>query len=670
MTRSRGPGLPLDTGHLQRFRGNSDNPEGFCNAHRTHAFWGNRFMSRTALDTPTGTADDSGATVRTEDRAPRAAAPRGPNVAEERLRTIVESAPVGLIATDSSGKVVAINRAGLALLGDRQRADVLQTAYDELVAPASHHAWCEHVKASLAGQTAVLTFDVHMPDESSRTLQARSTELQRNGKATGVVLHAMWEAASGAPANMDADGASTSDAAAEIAELSAERDTLATTIASLQAELEAAQAAVVEVETLVQERDQARADAEQAHHEHSATTTESESVSAQLMAERDSLAATVAGLEQDLETARAKAAEVETLAHERDQVRADASTIEQEAQAIAARLTAERDEAWAEIERVRQDHASAMIEARGTTDQLATARDSMSATVAALERDLEVARANSTEVNTLIHERDQAQATTDQLTRERDNLTARMATLEQDLETARAKAAEVDALVEERDQARAETDRVRRDLSAAKDQAQATTDQLTRERDNLTARMATLEQDLETARAKADELKPVANERDQLRIECDRLSTDMGMLTQATDQLRSKISERKRVEEDLTNQLAARADEANRLEATLRATQETLEARLEEAKDENAQLTSQMRELRSQSDVVAKKWEVSSEALRAVMTIAQQAAGAGGPVEVAQEAAENGPHADATTSSLTEESGQAPTTEDANTWGF
>jgi PAS domain S-box-containing protein len=109
-------------------------------------------------------------------------APKAPSIvspAEQRLKLIIESAPVSLMVVDRSGQVLAANRAALAIFGAEQTTAIVGRPVGSLVAPDNREAFETFVAAVCGGKPGSLEFDVLRPDGSRRKMETHAVAIRR-----------------------------------------------------------------------------------------------------------------------------------------------------------------------------------------------------------------------------------------------------------------------------------------------------------------------------------------------------------------------------------------------------------------------------------------------------------------------------------------------------------
>ena len=194
---------------------------------------------------------------------------------ERRLRALVETVPEAVLLAGADGSVLAVNQAGLALLGAQSARDVVGHELTSFVSADDRPAAVHFLDAVASGESRTLGAAIRTEQGTSRTIELRAVPFQREpGKpaAALMVLHEVSEPAHRAapPSLVGATGAQGLDeelrrlrsdldaerAARRLAEESTER-VLDTSLAEVAAWKE-------RVEVLEHERDRWRRDAESA----------------------------------------------------------------------------------------------------------------------------------------------------------------------------------------------------------------------------------------------------------------------------------------------------------------------------------------------------------------------------------------------------------------------
>lgn len=160
-----------------------------------------------------------------QNRVPRASddvaapGPAAPGATERRLKLIIESAPCGLMVLDPLGRILAANRAALALLGLHGPADAVGKNIGTLVGERAREPFMAFVRDVSAGATQSIDYTVELPDRT-RTLEARAVPLVRTD-GPAVVLATTWDVT-----EQRSVAAASAELRASHAALEAERNTL------------------------------------------------------------------------------------------------------------------------------------------------------------------------------------------------------------------------------------------------------------------------------------------------------------------------------------------------------------------------------------------------------------------------------------------------------------
>jgi PAS domain S-box-containing protein len=152
--------------------------------------------------------------------------PRRPLPSEQRLRAIVETAPVGLVAVAETNRILAGNSAAMHLLGRQRLTDeVLKVPFDECMAPESRDAWEAYREKALEGTSERVAVNLTLPDGVSRRTMVQAAELPQKAGDPRVLLCALWK--------VDEPEGALTDAVAERDRLSARCDELLSELESL-----------------------------------------------------------------------------------------------------------------------------------------------------------------------------------------------------------------------------------------------------------------------------------------------------------------------------------------------------------------------------------------------------------------------------------------------------
>ena len=123
---------------------------------------------------------------------------------DERLRAIIETAPVGLILASPDGDVLAANQAALALLGAERFSDVRDRPLRAFVVSEHHEALTELLGRVCHGETGAVEYDLAQPGDMRRTVEMRGVPLRRETIGPAVVLGAIWDIRARAGTERDA----------------------------------------------------------------------------------------------------------------------------------------------------------------------------------------------------------------------------------------------------------------------------------------------------------------------------------------------------------------------------------------------------------------------------------------------------------------------------------
>lgn len=272
-------------------------------------------LADTARATASSAPDDAptGATRNESPGSPKAYVP-----ADERLRTIIESAPVGLILASSDGNVLAANQAALGLLGAERFSDVRGRPLSGFVVADHRQAITDLLARVCHGETDSLECDLAGPDHARRAVEARGVPLQREATGPAVFLGAIWDTSTRAAAfeqELVRFESALSDANQERIHLAsqwaADRDALHSQLresetlrTELAAQLLAARTAQTTLEEIQHEHESVvarlREEARQRENACAATVAQADELASTYRTERDALAARVDELKDRL----------------------------------------------------------------------------------------------------------------------------------------------------------------------------------------------------------------------------------------------------------------------------------------------------------------------------------------------------------------------------------
>jgi PAS domain S-box-containing protein len=276
---------------------------------------------------------------------------------EQRLKLIIESAPVSLIIIDSQGRTLAGNRASLALFGAARLEDVVAQNFAARVCPKDREAFVAFVTRVCQGQSESLQYEVLGFDDARRRVETQAVPLRRDG-GVAAFLGASWQAAEhGDPSS------AIGEMQSKYEQLRAERDALNDKLASTEAmyeerlrDREAERGLLEERFRDTEERLQtALAEARHGHEEIARQwSTERETLTSQWTAERESLIAKVRVAEEhDAAVTAQLAAEQLARQNAMDQAR-------NEYEASLAAAMAETEEQRTVFEGLRREHEAVL----------------------------------------------------------------------------------------------------------------------------------------------------------------------------------------------------------------------------------------------------------------------------------------------------------------------
>jgi PAS domain S-box-containing protein len=262
---------------------------------------------------------------------PSAPAVQAPSAGEQRLRAVIEAAPVGLIVINGAREVMAANRAALTVLGTAQLNGVRGHAITEFIAAEHHEAVSMFItqvgESDADSAPSSLQVELAAPDGARRWVETRAVSLRRDGAvAILCVLNEIGEP------RQDVDTATNAEAQRAYAELSQQHEQLNADIAREREQHEQAivemrgQTALIEnMQRQVAELDELRGQVAQ--------LDELRAQVAQLDELREQVAqlGEVRGQLAQLENVRAQVAELEercvALARERDEAKLAVETV-------------------------------------------------------------------------------------------------------------------------------------------------------------------------------------------------------------------------------------------------------------------------------------------------------------------------------------------------------
>ena len=109
---------------------------------------------------------------------------------EARLRLIIEALPTGVVLIDQSGKVLAMNAAGVALFGGVGPKEIVGRAFATLLPVEDQPGFQEFLKKAGGGEEASLNFSglVHDDNEAPQIFPLRGLCIQRDDQGQTAVL--------------------------------------------------------------------------------------------------------------------------------------------------------------------------------------------------------------------------------------------------------------------------------------------------------------------------------------------------------------------------------------------------------------------------------------------------------------------------------------------------
>jgi PAS domain S-box-containing protein len=500
-------------------------------------------------------------------------------VREARMRQIVETLPEGVTSIDGTGVILAMNAAGLALVGAVKPRDVIGRPFVTLVVPEQREEVAALIERICGGDRGEVAFDVDTTS-GRRRLELRGVMLERDargGRGVVAVLRSAVPAANGADLErldaelrqarealkatearrnqsedtMRAERQAHSAADAELERLTRELKAAAALRVELESSLEAARNQSRDAISTLEEE---RASWEQARRE---LDSQRASLEAARKAEREQWESQSGSLERRLREAAAAGAraEVETM---REAARVDLERLSETLAEERHRFANEHDRFAAEREDWTQERrtlTAAIDEARAAVGPDPDADRTIAALRSQLEQERDAARAaeaRSADLEQALEaasaERDAHTSALERLTSDRDFLAADRDDLERRLD-------ENQAFAEERTVLEATLEATRIELSQAVEALQ----KIDAERAGVLQELQTTNGDRRTIASERDLLQ---SEVDGLRSEVDRLRTDLDRACTERDEERAAAE--------------ARADAAASLDATSSLLEDTL----------------------------------------------------------------------------------------------
>ncbi len=468
---------------------------------------------------------------------------------EARLRQIVETMPEGLTVISGDGTVLAMNAAGLTLLGATRPREIVGRNFNQLVVPDARSDVRQLLELITAGEAGTTTFDLEGVDGGVRRLELRGVRLERDARGGRGVI-AILRTAGGA----SGAGLSESDAADAL-----ERER------TLESALSQAEARMRELDRELREADQHRF-----------------TLDAALAAERSRWDQERTALEvQSQEALRAAAAHgdiagaLEAARAELDRVRGEQEEERGRWDDAAARTKSDFDQLRSELEQTRSqlghvqsELGRAQAELGHAQAELGRAREEFSHSKSEVDRgksDLELALSRATDE----HARDRGEWES-----ARRTLEDRLSELRVAFDSARHDA-------ESRRQETQSTDAARAELQAALDAARR---ELAEQRDAAERARTEWEEARRHLEGRCAELAAASAGHAELRSELDRVTVE---------------AERRAA--DATTAREERAE----LQSTLEAAQGLLRQTAAEHKEERAKWDAERRDLESRAQRLA-----------------------------------------------------------------
>jgi PAS domain S-box-containing protein len=471
---------------------------------------------------------------------------------EARLRQIVETMPEGLTVISGDGTVLAMNAAGLSLVGATRPREVVGRDFHQLVVPDARSDVRQMLEMITAGEAGATVFDLEGIDGGVRRLELRGVRLERDARGGRGVIAILRLAGAGPGA-----GQSETDAANAL-----ERER------ALESALSQAEARLRELDKELREADQHRF-----------------ALDAALATERSRWDQERTQLEvQTQEAMRAAAAH------------AEAAAALDAARAELDRVRAEQDE-----ERERWEAARASLQAH-LQEQIDTA------SLATSERERatsELARATS-DLDRITAEFDRVQSELDRSRTELDRATTELARAQSDAETALARARDEHA------RERAEWESARRtledrqsELRVAWDSARQDAESRRQETQSTDAARAELQSALEAARRELAEQRDAHQraraEWEEARRNLEGRCAELASASAGRPELQSALDQATAEAERRAAEASSAREERAELESTLQAAQGLLRQTTEEHREERAKWEAERRDLESRA---------------------------------------------------------------------
>ena len=291
-------------------------------------------VSETIMSTPTTSMEMLVRMIENVEQSTAPAPPVAPAPSEQRLRSVIEFAPVSLIVVRPDGEVLAANQAAIALFGTAQLTEVRGRPFTRFVATEQQDAVGQFVSRVCHGEAASFDYELIGLDGSRRSVRTRAVPFKREG-IPAVFLGATWELSDHGSVTTAADAISAeqrdvaeralTDAIRANEELSRQREELAASVNAIRIELaEEAERGEVLSEQLLTAQNARRAAIEDMEREHRAELAvrnaevqrleqtvrdlhcEYEQLHTEEVAQRDDLVAKVHDLEARIEEALAQ----------------------------------------------------------------------------------------------------------------------------------------------------------------------------------------------------------------------------------------------------------------------------------------------------------------------------------------------------------------------------
>ena len=551
----------------------------------------------------------------------------------ERLRTVVESAPVCLARVTRDGTILAMNAAAMKMVDAAAPDDVLGKSLFSFVDSAGSDDVRRFLDAVSAGQAGSLEFETTTIAGSARVVDTRAVPLSPDAEGRASALLVLRDATErkrleeSVLAHAAATRAPAPDAANLLAE---ERDALRQ---QLEAALEECRRIDAEREAVRQDAEEARARAAMVDHVRAACSAAEQQLR-DIQADHQRLAAERDTLQGDLTAARlrhdAAAAELEAEREKHREVRqssdaeraglaARCEALEAVVAALEARQAAEREEhrtIRADLEAAlrQRDHGQALAAEREALqaslgslrtqfEEITAALDAADARHAAAMQDQ---RATTAAVEGQLREAEQTRAA---LAAERDDLRSA-------LEAAHVRHEQLQGALDDARAAReaqiAEAETAHRALAQRIDELQARVDAAVAERDAIGHQ---LRADIDAANARAEQLQTTIEE---LRTARDAHAAHADRASVQTEQLQSTIEELRAARDAHAAEARAATVRNDHLHAEieqLRATQHERTADAGTAYARAEQLAAALEELRAGRERQAAEAETVRQAL-------------------------------------------------------